>query len=157
MSNDVDPASEHNVQEPAAIVRRVDDLWLELQIDVDRWSEADLQTPGPGGAWSGKDILAHLARWSDAAFAVIQAHLDGRAVAAQYDDYETLNAQWAAEDAGLSLTEVRARARTAHEQLRQLIGDLAPARWDSVVRHWVTADGVEHIEEHLAELRARAG
>ncbi len=157
MSDNSGATSERDSADPAAIVQRIDQLWLELQVEIDRWSEAELAEPGPDGAWSGKDILAHLGRWSDAAFAVVQAHLDGRSLASEYDDYETLNAQWAAEDASLSLTEVQARARTAHDQLRELLGGLAPEQWDGVVRDWVFADSVEHVEEHLAELRARAG
>jgi hypothetical protein len=141
---------------PSAILARYDALWREFQATVSAMDEAELEAPARVGEWSAKDLLAHVGRWCDAAVMVIDNRLAGRPRGETYDDYEAWNARWAEEDRNLSVEQARQRCEAGYARLRGVIADLPTERWDKVVRGWVHASGVEHLEEHLADLRGEA-
>jgi len=139
---------------PEAILRRYDETWLQLEEVIRSLTDAELSLPGREGEWSGKDILAHIARWQSVACEVVEARAVGREPAELYADYDTWNDRWVVEDRTLSTGEIRDRLAAAGRRLRELAGSLPGARWDDLVQEWVEQTGVEHVEEHLASLRA---
>jgi hypothetical protein len=153
MSTEWDTSIAAASDEPGVILGQYDTLWQEFQATIASMSEKEMASPGRVGEWSAKDLLAHLGRWNDAAVTIIDDRLAGRPLGETYDDYEAWNARWAEEDRALTLQEARTRCESAHRRLRGLIAELAADRWDKVVRSWVRGSGVEHLEEHLADLR----
>jgi hypothetical protein len=141
---------------PSAILARLDTRWGEFQAAISGMDEAELIAPDRIGEWSAKDLVAHIGRWLDAAVTVIENRLAGRPRGETYDDYESWNARWAEEDRYLTVEQARQRCEAAYSRLRGVISDLPAERWDKVVRGWVQGSGVEHLEEHLADLRGGA-
>ena len=139
--------------DPAAILSEYDRAWQELERVIGGLSEQEMLAPNHAGAWSRKDVLAHIGRWDDAGCEVIEDHMAGGKLAEQYRDFEPWNARWAAEDSARTLQEVLTRARAAHERMRALIASLSADRWDALVYEWAGV-GIEHIDEHLVDLRA---
>jgi hypothetical protein len=152
MSNETSTSTESEA--PSAILARYGALWGEFQAAISAMDEAELVAPARVGEWSAKDLMTHMGRWCDAAVVVIDNHLAGRSHGETYDDYDAWNARWADEDRALTVQQARQRCEAGYLRLRGVIADLPPERWDKVVRGWVHGSGVEHLEEHLADLRS---
>lgn len=153
MSDEAGTDQATQLEEPAAILDRIDAVWREFQGAIGGMSEAELTAPGRVGVWSIKDLLAHIGRWYDAAVVVIDNRIAGRPRGETYDDFDAWNARWAEEDRGLTPAEARSGCEAAHDRLRALVADLPADRWDKVVRGWVEGSGYGHLEEHLADIR----
>ncbi len=46
--------------------------WVDLKRMLDRLKDADLARPNTIGAWSGKDLIAHLGNWEEVGLKVIR-------------------------------------------------------------------------------------
>lgn len=85
-------------------------------------SGEEMLQPGMTGRWSGKDTLAHIARWDDATADLLRTYLcDGVDRGGEYDDYKAWNARWEAEDRDLALTEARSRFAGAHGDVARVV------------------------------------
>src|SRR5437763_16940216 len=65
---------EASPRDKAELLDRIGRSRPALETTIDSLSEAQLAAPGPGGGWSAKDHLAHLAAWERKAL----AELEGR-------------------------------------------------------------------------------
>lgn len=130
--------------------------------------EERLEEPGVEGAWSVKDLMAHLAAW--------QAHLAGRieaglaapsAAPGPRLDVDALNREFWASNRERTLAEVRAAARDSADRLEALVRELEPDAitdsrrfaWTREQPLWRFVDGdcEEHYAEHGAAVRRWLG
>lgn len=130
-----------------------------------------LLTPGVLGAWTVKDVLAHLTAWEVELVTGLAKFKRGVSPGkTQYTpaEIEAQNTRWHAEAQSRPLDRVLADLRGVRRQtLRQLETlterDLnAPRAWlrDSTIAEWVLTWVVEHETEHaqhLAHWRAQTG
>jgi hypothetical protein len=54
---------QQTTEAPQALLSRIDGCWQELWSVVSVLGNEELLRPGLSGVWSGKDVLAHIARW----------------------------------------------------------------------------------------------
>ncbi len=144
-----------DADEVRQILRRSDELWRMLRASVEARPEAELVSRRIAGEWTGKDVLAHVARWHDAARAVLTARERRPAVVARYEDEEALNAQWAQEDRAVPLWVARERSEASYRDLRAVLRGLEARGWDGVVVDWVRGATWAHYAAHIADLPAR--
>ncbi|MFL5659154.1 MAG: DinB family protein [Ktedonobacteraceae bacterium] len=117
-------------------------------------SEAELITQHPVGKWSVKDVMAHIGRWEEVCFDVLQAHLRGEKASEDYRDYLSYNDKWEAELQAYSLQEAIEHFETAHYRLFAFLAALTPEQWNGYVRTWVQNAIWHHFEEHGEQIRA---
>jgi hypothetical protein len=129
--------------------------WDELAAALDRIPPAEMETPGaaPGG-WSAKDVLFHLAAWSDEAAAQLAAIREDR-YESRATDTDARNEEYLR--AGRSLDTAAARVRLERAHARALAAWAALPELSAPAVEWFGESGAEHYAEHLDELRAFAG
>jgi hypothetical protein len=129
-----------------------DRTWLELtevfgDVPPERFDEPSVT----GEGWSPKDVMYHVAAWSEEAAKVL-----GRIAAGTHrpgdPDTQALNEAWFEVGRGLDDDVVRSRfakGRTAMRQAFSSLSDVNAAAWE-----WFEESGPRHYEEHLPDLRA---
>jgi hypothetical protein len=147
---------------------------VRLEKLIDSLSDEELTAPGPDGAWSVKDHLAHLTAWERLLLARLQRKagrvheivgMDQAAfeAARKARDYDTLNAGIYRLNSDRSLTEVRADFDgTTDEVLSTLEG----ITWDDLQRAslpddpsstqlllFTAGNTYEHFTEHMGWIR----
>lgn len=140
---------------PDALLRKVRESRAALESSLRDVSDEEMQRPGMTGRWSGKDTLAHIARWDDVTADLLLGYLrDGVSRGSDYDDYESWNARWEVEDRDLTLGEARGWFAGAHATLIGTLERIPADRWDDVVVHWVWLTGIQHYGDHLEPILA---
>lgn len=116
-------------------------------IPPERFEEPTLTLAG----WSPKDLMFHVAAWSEEAARVlgriaVGTHREGVV------DVEGLNRDWFEVSRGLDPDVVRLRFAKARVAMRGALKRLEDV--DAVAAEWFDESGARHYEEHLADLRA---
>ena len=126
--------------------------WLELtevfgDVPPERFDEASVTDEG----WSPKDVMYHVAAWSEEAAKVL-----GRIAAGTHregdPDIQALNEEWFEQGRGLDDDVVRIRfskGRVAMRQVFSRLPEVDPSAWE-----WFEESGPRHYEEHLPDLRS---
>lgn len=126
--------------------------WLALtevfgDVSPDRFEEPSVTDEG----WSPKDVMYHVAAWSEEAAKVL-----GRIAAGTHresdPDTQALNEEWYEEGRGLDADVVRirfAKGRVAMRQVFSRLAEVDPNAWE-----WFEESGPRHYAEHLPDLRS---
>ena len=145
---------------------RVDQaLWRSLVAAAPR---ERMEEPGTIGAWSFKEVAAHLAAWRNTRIPMIQAVANGEPIPAtpwpsdMEGDYDAINAWFADRDRGRSLDDVLDDYDRSFDRMAAAIESLPEdVAEDPNGLPWtegtsaVDLDLTEHLhEEHLADIRA---
>jgi len=126
--------------------------WLELTevfggVPPDRFDEPSVTEEG----WSPKDVMHHVAAWSEEAAKVL-----GRIAAGTHresdPDTQALNDGWFEAGRGLDDDIVRMRFAKGRIAMRQAFSRLTDV--DANAWEWFEESGPRHYEEHLPDLRA---
>jgi hypothetical protein len=126
--------------------------WLALteafgDIPPDRFDEPSVTDKG----WSPKDIMYHVAAWSEEAAKVL-----GRIAAGTHresdPDTQALNERWFEEGRGVEDDVVRIRFAKGRVAMRQMFSRLAEV--DATAWEWFEESGPRHYFEHLPDLRS---
>lgn len=147
------------------LLKRLDIAWNAFTDSCAGLSDAEMMEPGVTGAWSVRDILAHVTTWEEEALKHLPLILEGGTpprYSVAYGGIDAFNARMTEQKRGLSLAEVR---RELHETHRRLIDFIhaAPADQHSRetrFRHRLRLDTWSHYPQHTAairEWRARRG
>ena len=127
-----------------------------------------LEEPGPAGAWSIKDVIAHVTAYERWALRRLEIGRRGepyeRAPIDAIEDVDARNAAYQAQDAGRALADIRAESDQVYAGLRALVEaapDSAltdPAYFglpaDIVPWELIAGNGYEHYHEHIPGIRA---
>jgi hypothetical protein len=129
----------------------------ELDAQFDRLSDIDLGGPGTlgGGDWAPKDLMGHIALWEELALQTVDAWRGGIAPATAEKDTDELNAENQAAQAATSVTELRARAASAHAAVLAVVHSLSDADWNAPLS-WPNAEPVS-LGERLGSVLAAPG
>lgn len=106
------------------LLQRLDRAWLAFKASYVGLSEAQLMEPGVTGAWSVRDIIAHVTTWEEEALEHLPGILEGRRpprYSVAYGGIDAFNALMTRKKAGLSLAEVFRQHEETHGQLIALI------------------------------------
>ena len=150
------------------------ELLAELDSENESWErllaeigEDRMEEPGVAGAWSIKDVVAHLAAWRRRTVARLEAVAKGQpepapAWPAELRDDDQINEWFHARDRATSLRQVLSESRNVFRQLRSAVEKLPdevlqdPSRlpWmQGAPLSGATLFGHFH-EEHEADMRA---
>jgi uncharacterized protein (TIGR03083 family) len=152
----------------AELIEHIRQSRLALEEAISLLTEAQLTTPGPE-RWSVKDHLAHMAVWELGIAELLQRR--SRFAAMQIDENafskgmseDEVNAEIYRRNAGLSLAEVMARFRSAHQQFLEALDRLGDddlylpysayvpsgedQRQDPVI-NWIAGNTFGHFDQH---------
>jgi hypothetical protein len=126
--------------------------WLALtevfgDVPPDRFDEPSVTDEG----WSPKDVMYHVAAWSEEAAKVLGriaagTHRDGD------PDVQALNEEWFEAGRGLDDDVVRIRFAKGRVAMRQVFSQLTEV--DATAWEWFEESGPRHYAEHLPDLRS---
>jgi hypothetical protein len=141
------------------LLKRLDKAWVAFNESYAGLSDAPLMEPGVTGAWSVRDILAHVTTWEEEALKHLPLILKGGGrpprYSVQYGGIDAFNARMTEQKRNLSLSEVCAQFVATHGRLvdfiqsapeHQLIGQTR-------FRHRLRLDTYSHYPLHAEAIR----
>jgi hypothetical protein len=146
------------VERRQLLLKRLDEAWVAFNESYAGLSDGQLMEPGVTGAWSVRDILAHVTTWEEEALKHLPLILKGGTpprYSVRYGGIDAFNARMTEQKRSLSLFEVRAQLTATHGRLvdfiqsvpdHQLIGE---ARF----RHRLRLDTYSHCPLHAEAIR----
>ena len=120
-------------------------------------SDAQLLIPGVTGAWSVRDIIAHVTTWEEEALKHLPLVMRGGRpprYSVQYGGIDAFNARMTEAKRDLSLDEVRAQAAATHARLVELV-QRTPGQQlggDARARRRLKLDTYGHYPLHAAAI-----
>jgi uncharacterized damage-inducible protein DinB len=137
----------------------------ELEAALQGLTDDQLRMPGAAGAWSVKDILAHLTACEVDLLTNLGRSRRGQKPGKQVwtqAEIDAQNAQWYADYRDRPLERVLDDFRGVHRQILRLVEGLsdrdlaAPLQWrrGQTLHDFIVEYVVDHEAEHLPELRA---
>src|SRR5438093_9640406 len=106
------------------LLKRLDTAWGAFKESYAGLSDAQLIEPGVTGAWSVRDILAHVTTWEEEALKHLPLILEGGTpprYSVQHGGIDAFNARMTEQKRSLSLSEVRAQLAATHGRLVDFI------------------------------------
>ena len=137
---------------------RLDKAWKDFQESYAGLTDSQLQVPGVTGAWSVRDIVAHVTTWEEEALRHLPLILkNGRSprYSAMYGGIDVFNARMTEEKKGLSLPEVLRQMNDIHGRLIDFI-EAVPEdqfRGETRFRHRLRLDTYSHYPKHSRAIR----
>ena len=119
-------------------------------------------TPGIVGSWSARDLVVHVAFWSDHAADALALATSGRGAEFVYDASQTdaMNDDVFRAGRGLAMDDAMAREEAAFRRFDAALAGIPDAMIDlrlgngDTVEAVVRYDGADHFAEHAGQLRA---
>jgi hypothetical protein len=162
---EVDVAVERTPEEMEALTLELvaaRDEFLDALGDVE---PALLTAPGLVGEWSGRELIGHMALWTEHAVQALAHAASGRLpeFGEEAMDVDETNAVQAQKDAGSDLAALREREQRAFARLLDGLRRAEPAwleeraAYGDTLGHILRDDGSDHYREHAGDLRAWFG
>src|SRR5947199_10777383 len=107
------------------LLKRLDQAWAAFQQSYAGLSDAELLEPGVAGAWSVRDVIAHVTWWEEEALTHLPLILAGGRpprYSVTYGGIDAFNARMTAQKKDLSLAEVLGQRDEVHRRLIALVG-----------------------------------
>ena len=144
------------------LLTRLDKAWRSFQESYAGLSEAQLIEPGVTGAWSVRDIIAHVTTWEEEALKHLPSILQGRRpprYSVTYGGINPFNALMTTRKAGLSLSEVFRQQEEIH---RRVVDAIERAPEDQLIRETrfrrrLRLDTFSHYPGHTEAIRRWRG
>ena len=140
------------------LLKRLDTAWLAFKASYAGLSDAQLMEPDVTGAWSIRDIIAHVTTWEEEALNHLPAVLAGRRPPRYSDTHggiDAFNAVMTTKKEGLSLSEVFRRQEETHRRVIDMI-ERAPedqVMRDTRFRRRLRLDTYNHYPKHTKAIR----
>ena len=140
------------------LLKRLDGAWAAFNASYAGLSDAQLLTPGVTGAWSVRDIIAHVTTWEEEALKHLPLIVRGGRpprYSVQYGGIDAFNAHTTAQKRGLSLSEVRAQAAMTHARLVDFVqrAHERQLQSDTRFRRRLRLDTYGHYPQHAETIR----
>ena len=137
---------------------RLDKAWKDFQESYAGLSDSQLLVPGVTGAWSVRDIVAHVTTWEEEALKHLPLILKGGRsprYSVMYGGIDAFNARMTEEKKGLSLPEVLRQMNDIHGRLIDFIEAVAEDqfRGETRFRHRLRLDTYGHYPRHSRAIR----
>jgi len=113
-------ASRRGFSRRGHLLKRLEKAWEALNASYAGLSETDLLEPGVAGAWSVKDVIAHVTWWEEEALTHLPLILAGGRpprYSVTYGGIDAFNAAMTEQRNGLSLAEVLRQRDQVHGRL----------------------------------------
>jgi DinB family protein len=140
------------------LLKRLDKAWAAFQESYVGLSEAELVVPGVTGAWSIKDIIAHVSWWEEEALKHLPLILAGGRpprYSVAYGGIDAFNAKMTEQKKDLSLVEVLRHRDDTHRRLVALIHSAPEAQMtrETRFRRRLRLDTYGHYPKHARAIR----
>lgn len=140
------------------LLRRLDEAWLAFKGSYAGLAEAELLEPGVTGAWSIRDIIAHVTTWEEEALKHLPSILAGRRpprYSATYGGIDAFNALMTKQKEGLTLPEVLRQLDDVHQRVLDAIGRAPEEQLvrETRFRRRLRLDTYSHYPKHAAAIR----
>ena len=140
------------------LLKRLDAAWRAFTQSYAGLREPDLLAPGVIGAWSVRDIIAHVTTWDEEALKHLPSILHGEKpprYSVTYGGIDAFNALMTKRKQGLALSEVLRQLDDTHRRVVELV-ERAPgddlAR-ETRFRRRLRLDTYGHYPKHAAAIR----
>jgi hypothetical protein len=147
----------------ADVLRSLDHSWNELNAVIDSLAEPEMVAAGVTGDWSVKDLLGHMAFWSERAANTLTEVSAGRADEIPgpetEEDLNDWNARESAAREGKTLPELRKEWEQAHQSARAALEKFPEDKLDQPFKEGTVvfsfgADTFAHYQQHATEIRS---
>jgi hypothetical protein len=141
------------------LLARIDEAWKDFEASYAGLSEAQLLTPNVTGAWSVRDIIAHVTWWEEEALEHLPLiRVGGRPprFSVKYGGINAFNALMTERRRTLSLAEVLRQHDDVHARLVAYVAS-APEeliRTETRFRRRLKLDAIGHYPIHARAIRA---
>ena len=137
------------------LLRQEAEAWGRIDNVVETLSPAELVRPGyTVEGWSAKDMMAHIAAWSNVAAGVLReisvGTWIGHHVSDEPDGTDRLNAEWFERDRELDVDTVRSEWHASRTRMLEAFGALDEITPDA--DEWFEESGPSHYAEHMPDL-----
>lgn len=141
------------------VLARIESAWQALVASYTGLSEVELLEPGVTGAWSIRDIIAHVTWWEEEALTHLPLILDGGRpprYSVTYGGIDAFNAQMAEQRKALSLVEVLRLRDHVHTRLLTFLGGVPDEQLgaETRFRRRLRLDTYGHYPKHARAVRA---
>jgi hypothetical protein len=140
------------------LLKRLDTAWRAFEESYAGLSTAQLLEPGVTGAWSVRDIIAHVTTWEEEALKHLPSILEGSRpprYSVVYGGIDAFNALMTTRKAALSLSEVFLQQAETHRRVIQVI-ERAPEvqlTRETRFRRRLRLDTYSHYPKHAQAIR----
>jgi hypothetical protein len=140
------------------LLETIDRRWQELLAAYAGLPDAALTEPGVAGAWSVKDIIAHVSVWEDEALTHLPVVLAGKRpprYSVTHGGIDAFNARMTERNRDLPLREVLRRRDDTHRRLVEFVRRVPESEWrgDSRFRRRLRLDTYGHYAVHTKAIR----
>lgn len=140
------------------LLNRLDKAWRAFQESYAGLSNAELVEPGVSGAWSVRDIIAHVTWWEEEALKHLPLIMAGGKpprYSVTYGGIDAFNAKMTAERKGLLLVEVLRHQEDVHRRLVAFIEQAPDNQLESETRfrRRLRLDTYGHYPKHERAIR----
>lgn len=143
----------------ARMLDQLDAAWRDFQDAYAGLTDEQVLIPGVTGAWSVRDLIAHVTWWDEETITHLPLILRDEPLprySRMYGGIDAFNALMTEKKRGLSLAEVRGEFVETHQRLVSFIESVPPA---AIVarprfRHRLKLDTFGHYPIHAADIRA---
>lgn len=140
------------------LLKRLDQAWEDLTQSYAGLSDAELLEPGVTGAWSVRDIIAHVTWWEEEALTHLPLILAGGRpprYSVTYGGIAAFNATRTEQRKGLSLAAVLRQRDEVHRRLIALIEGAPEAQLEGETRfrRRIRLDAYGHYPKHARAIR----
>ncbi len=141
------------------ILERIDRAWTDFTGSYAGLSDAELLESGVTGAWSVRDIIAHVTWWEEESLRHLPLVREGRRpprYSVRYGGIDAFNAQMTERRRPLSLAEVLRQRAEIHARLVTYVRE-TPAELlsgETRFRRRLRLDTYGHYPKHAAAIRA---
>jgi hypothetical protein len=140
------------------LLKRLDKAWVAFNESYAGLSDAQLMEPGVTGAWSVRDILAHVTTWEEEALThlplILKNGMPPR-YSVRYGGIDAFNARMTEQKRRLSLSEVRGQLAATHGRLVDFIQSAPEGQLieETRFRHRLRLDTYSHYPLHAEAIR----
>ena len=141
------------------LIDKVNEAWDAFHAAYAGLRDDALFIPGVCGAWSIRDLIAHVTWWDEEAITHLPMVLEGKTpprYSVTYGGIDAFNAMKTDEKRGLSLEKVRREAEATHARLIAYLEKVPPERLKGNAKftHRLRLDTYGHYPIHTADIRA---
>jgi hypothetical protein len=144
---------------PEQALARLDAAWQDFEASYAGLSAEQLLTPGVQGAWSVRDVIAHVTWWEEEALTHLPLIREGGRpprYSVKYGGIDAFNARMTERRRGLALAEVLRQHDEVHAQLVAYLRQAPPELFatETRFRRRLKLDATGHYPLHAKAIRA---
>jgi len=141
------------------VLKRLQQAWAAFQESYAGLSDAELMEPGVTGAWSVRDIIAHVTWWEEEALTHLPLVLAGGKpprYSVTHGGIDAFNARMTEQRKHVSLAQVLEQQDEVHRRLVAFVADVPDeqATGETRFRRRLRLDTYGHYPKHAAAIRA---